>query len=711
MKFLGVWSVLLAVVCAISHVSAKEGTCTAPNTYLSPGTLQLHSTHPLSFRYKTPAPHTRNWVAVYNVTDWAVKYPTGNQSSLLWKYASEGDGIVKFPNNKLSTGSYTAVFLEDDGYRRVAEPLAFHFDDDLPGTLDAIATSPLILKYSTAIPNPKNWVGLYPASGGGPERGEWASDAVAYKYAPKSLGEIVLDTSGLPNGSYKAFFLADDGYKWVGPPVELQLGDDTNGYAGSFSVSYKYKPDKNKGTVTVRYTCKEPNPRNWVGIWYSYGGGPEHEGFVDDALAWGYASEAEGSLTLRVDKLDRKSPYKVFFLADNGYKWLSPPIAFGMRTRIESFKFILDPFKTHPARQGEYWEQDISGMLTWPGNPNTRFVFSDNDEGWMKIDYLRGKVFGTPGRKQKDLTVTLMARAGAYKSFMDMKTPVRKAGTPLVERLKVLTLNLWDGGEPFKKFHEKQILRIVELDVDIVALQGSGKWHGARIAYTLGWHHWQGEDVSIIGRFPMKRVFPAETECGAVQVSLDGDDIQLMVWNGHLSAASYGPYQFCFDGSSTHKVMQSEANSERMQQLHNITEKMHNHIANADKIPVLFMGNLNSPSHLDWTNSTKERHCGVGAVPWPTSKHLHDVGLIDSFRVANPDPEVVPGITWSPIYLNNNGRPEPQDRTDFIYYKGSRLKVLSSETVMLGANRPIPKHAKNEWTSDHMGVLTEFEIE
>ena len=33
------------------------------------------------------------------------------------------------------------------------------------------------------------------------------------------------------------------------------------------------------------------------------------------------------------------------------------------------------------------------------------------------------------------------------------------------------------------------------------------------------------------------------------------------------------------------------------------------------------MGDLNTPSHLDWIESAKERHCGW-AFPWPATQML-----------------------------------------------------------------------------------------
>jgi endonuclease/exonuclease/phosphatase family metal-dependent hydrolase len=59
--------------------------------------------------------------------------------------------------------------------------------------------------------------------------------------------------------------------------------------------------------------------------------------------------------------------------------------------------------------------------------------------------------------------------------------------------------------------------------------------------------------------------------------------------------------------------------------------------------PVIVAGDFNTPSHLDWTTSTKDMHCGW-QYDWPTTKLLTDeASMIDSFRAVHPDPKLEPG--------------------------------------------------------------------
>ncbi|GAA2612021.1 hypothetical protein SMC26_10285 [Actinomadura fulvescens] len=90
--------------------------------------------------------------------------------------------------------------------------------------------------------------------------------------------------------------------------------------------------------------------------------------------------------------------------------------------------------------------------------------------------------------------------------------------------------------------------------------------------------------------------------------------------------------------------------------------------------------------------------------------------LTDSYRAAHPDPAISPGTTWSPVYKtftggygSHTGEPEPQDRIDFVHFKGP-VTVLTSNAVVQGTPAPYPGHTTNAWTSDHAAVLTAFHL-
>lgn len=139
------------------------------------------------------------------------------------------------------------------------------------------------------------------------------------------------------------------------------------------------------------------------------------------------------------------------------------------------------------------------------------------------------------------------------------------------------------------------------------------------------------------------------------------------------------------------------------------------YIRKANRAPVLLAGDFNAPSHLDLVPSLQDKNCGVASFDWPSSIIPTKNNMMDPFRVANPDPKAVQATTWSTIYPRHDGetgKPEPQDRIDFIYHaKDSTLKVVKSERLVVGDPKPYPNHKDNEWTSDHAAAMTTYRFE
>ncbi|KPI36480.1 uncharacterized protein AB675_2934 [Cyphellophora attinorum] len=87
--------------------------------------------------------------------------------------------------------------------------------------LDAWAT-PVTFEYSTPEPHDKNWIGIWPASGGGPEEGHRVADhASAWEYAEDSAGRRYINVDNLGAGDYRAYFLAKDIYVSLAAPFNF----------------------------------------------------------------------------------------------------------------------------------------------------------------------------------------------------------------------------------------------------------------------------------------------------------------------------------------------------------------------------------------------------------------------------------------------------------------------------------------------------------
>ncbi|KAL7936535.1 Endonuclease/exonuclease/phosphatase [Trichoderma chlorosporum] len=461
---------------------------------------------------------------------------------------------------------------------------------------------------------------------------------------------------------------------------------------------------------TFKYSTPNPDPANWIAVYQTYYGGPENQEFVAGSLTWAYAPSGSGEVQLDVSSL-AAGYYRAFFLAKDGYQWLAKPIDV-IVPGTGPIEFINDRIITQNAHQGSPFKASLGRLIANPKDSKTKFTkLTTYGTDWVKVA-TDGIITGTPGPKDKDTSFVVKATASdGTSATIQVQIPVRSSSEARVEELKVMSFNMWFGGTNVNDYHNKQVRFLINTNVDIVGVQESWNGQATRLAQALGWYYWQSpNEVGIISRYPIVEVFPEQAAGGSIRIELDGRKSQLMMWNVHLGFNPYGPYDFCFDNMSLGEVLNREYQSGRTPQIMEIVGAMQDALAEADDIPVLMTGDFNAPSHLDWTEATKKAHCGVGFVPWPSSEFPVQSGLIDSFREAHPDPNAEPGNTWSPIYLKNDGRPEPLDRIDFVYHKGQALKVLRSETLVAGEPTPEPDQRNNEWTSDHAAVMTTYKL-
>ena len=459
-----------------------------------------------------------------------------------------------------------------------------------------------------------------------------------------------------------------------------------------------------KPLLTFNYATSDADSQNWIGLWDAYYGGPENETSVSYSTTWDWAPDASGSIQLSTSKL-QPGRYKAFFLAKGGYKWLADPIEV-IYPGSGPLEFLIDDFTTKNARVGDAFSAVISGLLGNPPDFKTKFTKVSGDD-WVQVSSA-GTLTGTPKTAGTSKLVVEATSTKGSKARLNVSIPIRSSSTDLVASLNVLSFNIWQGGHNVNDYHRKQVSFLAGANADIVGMQESFFNDSFRLGDALGWYNWQSSDVSILSRYPIVEVVGTAAAGGGVRIALDGDKSQVIMWNVHLGYTPYGPYDFCFSNMTNDQVMQRETDSGRTPQIIEVVGKMKTAIANYNDIPVLLTGDFNAPSHLDWTKATASQHCGVGEFAWPSSIHPTEAGLVDSFREIHEDPSADPGITWSPIYLENDGRPEPMDRVDFVYHKG--LVTVDSNTVVVGHPMPEPNQKDNEWPTDHAAMKTTFKV-
>lgn len=388
-----------------------------------------------------------------------------------------------------------------------------------------------------------------------------------------------------------------------------------------------------------------------------------------------------------------------------------------VKRQDSDISFPVDQVALKNARVAEKYEARVAGFVLGQGNDTTTFE-KVSGEAWVKVSSY-GIVSGTPAEGSKGATEVTIRATSASKSTATLKIAitVRKTEEALLDQLAVLSYNLWYGGVNVNNYHEKQLRFILNSGADVIGLQESVDGdHAQRLADALGYGVWAtNQSASILSKYPIVQRYDGTGVGAGVRINLNGnseDKQEINFWNAHLTAYPYGPYGFCRDNNTMSEVYDIEAESGRTSQMAAILEAMSSQIADSDNTPVLLTGDMNAPSHLDWTEGLREKNCGVAGFNWPTSVFPQQAGLIDSYRVAHPDPVAVQNTTWSPIYPLSEGETgefEPQDRIDFVYAT-KQLDVVRSRTVLVGKPQAVPNEADNEWTSDHAAMMSWFKL-
>lgn len=280
--------------------------------------------------------------------------------------------------------------------------------------------------------------------------------------------------------------------------------------------------------------------------------------------------------------------------------------------------------------------------------------------------------------------------------------------------LKVLTFNIWYGGDQVS--FAKVIEAIRAADADIVGLQETdGKT--LEIAAAAGYPY---TDIRrhILSKYPLFDSGLGETTFeGAPVYSIAGVDPDrihafalvapgkvVAVANTHLTSDPYGP-ELIKDGASLEDVLANET-AIRVPEAAALADGLAPVVKSG--MPLILTGDFNTPSFRDWTPVAALARGLPFAVDWPATKIIEDAGLVDTFRYAHPDLVVTPGLTWTP------GRPAPfvpkgetHDRIDYVFAANA---TVTDSVIMGEAGNPAVSVAVSPWPSDHRAVLTTLKV-
>lgn len=278
---------------------------------------------------------------------------------------------------------------------------------------------------------------------------------------------------------------------------------------------------------------------------------------------------------------------------------------------------------------------------------------------------------------------------------------------------KVMAWNILHGGNDIENGPENVGKIINEINPDIILMietYGSGPYI-AKYS-NLNFHLIASDEtplndksvnLSIYSKYDFgKRIdtkFPFYL--GGIEIPINGKTIRFFTNWFHYLPWDNEPEKM---GKTVEQLLEWEQTESRHKMIQKVLPYLKKFAAETDSIPMIFGGDMNSLSHLDWTKKTKKMHNNF-IVPWKATKILDDLGLIDSYRKENPNPKTHPGITW-----DKRGRNDSH-RIDYIFYKGKSIKSIKSKSYIAYFNEPITLNNKEIiYPSDHGIVVTTFKL-
>ena len=323
------------------------------------------------------------------------------------------------------------------------------------------------------------------------------------------------------------------------------------------------------------------------------------------------------------------------------------------------------------------------------------------------------------------------------------KAPARRAG-----ELRVLAFNIWQEGTSVPDGFARIVDVIVASDADLVVLSEVRNYDGKDLHERLlealrkkgrrYFGRFGGGDVGLLSRWSLEDTKIVYSIKGSIIAYELEQPSRLVVCCTHLDYRNYAVYlPRGYDGNSFQLI---DANGdgepdpildpEVLDAMDAASGRDEAHAALLaymaklpKEVPLIYAGDFNECSDLDWTEATKDlqSHNGL-AHAWKHSRRLRAAGLVDCWRRLFPDPVTHPGATWPAPATDKKSTSwaplvDERDRIDFVYARGLhprrawlvgpasywvKGKLESLKTLCPHVLQDLP------WPSDHKAVLVDL---
>lgn len=245
-------------------------------------------------------------------------------------------------------------------------------------------------------------------------------------------------------------------------------------------------------------------------------------------------------------------------------------------------------------------------------------------------------------------------------------------------RLTVATFNLEEGCIRYGA--DKAAAVISHGNADIVLLQeiGEDEFVVSRIASLLGFYViiFSEFKTAILSKIPMTKL----TNDGLAKIGAE-----YYVYVIHLPDYPYIAFEaagmpYYSDFTSTdERELQNRSLEHRLPHIERIRNTLRNYVP--PNATVILGGDLNEPSHRDWTDATVTAGHAPITLQFPITTILEHWGFHDSYRDAHASSVIHRGVTWPDRKLSHEEQPYRADRIDFIFSRNLRGSVEESVVI------------------------------
>ena len=380
---------------------------------------------------------------------------------------------------------------------------------------------------------------------------------------------------------------------------------------------------------------------------------------------------------------------------------------------------------------------------TDPEDPNLRRAPEALAQGEHRLD--RGKTFysaasNVAGELGVPFNWTLVKVPGADHDNRLMAIPASELLAPFEDipvaipeenirqeskALKVMSFNAWGAGLNHGKPITETVAVLRQADADMIGLQetraesdncgaedcppGSTSVTAA-LAEALGYFHYESTQTNeaswgnaILSRYPIGKSTPNGL---GVEIDVEGTTVHL--FNIHLTDFPYQPYQLLgieygdAPFITREKELIEAARSARQSGLELLFEDIRSLPWDAE---IVITGDLNEPSHRDWTRRAVASGLHPAAIRFPSVREIEKRRFVDVIRQVYPDEVARPAFTWTPLTEPDDIN-DHHDRIDYVFVRGRELTIRDAWIV--GEKAPEADLVVTPWPSDHRAVLVEF---